>query len=68
MDDFDFIKAFADVDILQVEAVGEVVGRTAAAVFKGMIAAGLSHEEAFKIIQMAMRALFASLAPRGTSS
>lgn len=67
MDDFDFIKAFADVDILQVEAVGEVIGRASGALFRGMINAGLSHEEAFQVIKITLHELFASFVPGGTS-
>lgn len=67
MDDFDFIKAFADVDILQVEAVGEVIGRASGALFRGMINAGLSHEEAFQVIKIAVHELFSSLTLGGAS-
>jgi hypothetical protein len=63
MDDFDFIKAFAGVDVLQVEAVGEVVGRVMAKIFVGMVDAGLSHDDAHLILRNGMIELFRSLRP-----
>lgn len=60
-DDFDFIKAFADVDVLQVEAVGVVVGRAIGALTKGMIEAGLSERAARMIVGVGMAELFKSL-------
>jgi hypothetical protein len=60
MDDFDFIKAFAGVDVLQVEAVGEVVGRVMAKIFVGMVDAGLSEQNATKIIIGAWGEFFSS--------
>ena len=50
MESFDFIKGFVGVDVLQVEAVSEVVGHCVAALFKGMTESGLSEENAHKII------------------
>jgi hypothetical protein len=60
MDDFDFIKAFADVEILQVEAVGQVVGRVMGKIYLGMIDAGLSEQTATKIIIGAWGEFFSS--------
>lgn len=60
MDDFDFVKGFADVDLLQVEAVGHVVGRVIGVLFNGMVEAGMSEENAHAIIRNAMAALFDS--------
>lgn len=57
-DDFDFIKAFADVDVLQVEAVGVVVGRAIGALTKGMIEAGVSERSARLIVGYATAELF----------
>lgn len=64
MDEFDFIKAFTDVDLLQVEAVGKVVGRTIGVLFKGMVEVGVSEEDAHRIIQRGMRELFMAMLPR----
>lgn len=62
-DEFDFIKAFADVDILAVEAVGMVVGRTIASAYNGMIAAGLTEGQADHIVRTVVSELFRSLRP-----
>lgn len=53
MDDFDFLKAFVNVDILKVEAVGEVVGRAIGSLFKGMVAAGVEEHTAIAILTSA---------------
>lgn len=63
MDEFDFIKGFADVDLLAVEAVGKVVGRTVGVLFNGMVEVGVSEENAHKIIRCGMAELFGSLRP-----
>lgn len=70
MDDFDFLKAFIDVDILKVEAVGEVIGRTIGALFKGMIAAGVEENTAGMIITAAFTVAMDAILkrpPGGTS-
>lgn len=65
MSDFDFIKGFAGVDILQAEAIAEVIGRVVAALFKGMVAAGMSEVDAYRIIRGAMAEMARStLVPR----
>jgi hypothetical protein len=56
MSDFDFIKAFADVNLLEVEAVGKVVG----VVFEGMIEVGVSEQNAHRIIRGAVAELLRS--------
>jgi hypothetical protein len=60
MSDFDFIKAFADVNILEVEAVGKVVGRVVGVVFEGMIEVGVSEQNAHRIIRGAVAELLRS--------
>jgi sugar (pentulose or hexulose) kinase len=61
MDDFDFIKAFANVSIIEVEVVGDVVGRALGAAFKGMVAAGLSRDDANMVVRSVVRELFAAV-------
>jgi hypothetical protein len=68
MEDFDFIKAFADVEILKVEAIGRVVGRAIGAAFAGMVEAGLSEKQSLSIIKYAMTSVTSALAPRGGGS
>jgi hypothetical protein len=60
MSDFDFIKAFADVNILEVEAVGKVVGRVVGVMFEGMIEVGVSEQNAHRIIRGAVAELLRS--------
>jgi hypothetical protein len=60
MSDFDFIKAFADVNLLEVEAVGKVVGRVVGVVFEGMIEVGVSEQNAHRIIRGAVAELLRS--------
>jgi hypothetical protein len=55
--DFDFIKGFAGVDILEAEAVSEVIGRVVAQLFKGMVAAGMSEPDAHRVIRGAFSEL-----------
>jgi hypothetical protein len=61
MSDFDFIKAFADVNILEVEAVGKVVGHVVGVMFEGMIEAGVSEQNAHRIIRGVVAELFRSI-------
>jgi hypothetical protein len=56
-DEFDFVKAFANIDILQVEAMSAVTGRAIGAVFTGMMAAGLTEKQAGMIIRLAFAEL-----------
>jgi hypothetical protein len=60
MSDFDFIKAFADVNLLEVEAVGKVVGRVVGVLFEGMIEVGVSEQNAHRIIRGAVAELLRS--------
>jgi hypothetical protein len=60
MSDFDFIKAFADVNILEVEAVGKVIGRVVGVLFEGMIEVGVSEQNAHRIIRGAVAELLRS--------
>lgn len=63
MDEFDFIKGFAGVDVLQAEAVAAVIGRVATELFKGMVESGLPENDAHKIIRGALAAMAESLRP-----
>jgi hypothetical protein len=56
-DEFDFVKGFADANLLEVEAVGRVIGAATTALFKGMVAAGLSEEDAHRIVRSAFAEL-----------
>lgn len=58
MGDFDFIKAFAGVDLLAVEAVGTVIGRVEGAIFKGLVEKGVSEDDAHKILRAAHAEFF----------
>jgi homoserine acetyltransferase len=61
MDADPFINALADVDILKVEAVGRVVGRSIGAVRQGMIDASVPEDAANAIIQSAIEAAWAEI-------
>lgn len=67
MEDFDFIKAFTDVDILAVEAIAKIVGRVEAVIFKEMMSEGLTEGQAIRIIKVtihsAISASLSSVAP-----
>jgi hypothetical protein len=58
MEDFDFIKGFADVDILTAEAVAKVIGHVIGSLVIGMVEAGLSEEAASQIINNAVAVMF----------
>jgi hypothetical protein len=58
MEEFDFIKGFAGVDLLSVDAVGKVIGRAIASLFQGMVEAGLDEGVALVIINNAVGAFF----------
>jgi hypothetical protein len=58
MTEFDYFKAFVGIDLLTVSAIGEVIGRMEAAIFKGMIDGGLSETNARRIIHAAHTELF----------
>jgi hypothetical protein len=61
----DFLNALAGVDILEAEAVSEVIGRVVAQLFKGMVAAGMSEPDAHRVIRGAFAELAkATLGPR----
>jgi hypothetical protein len=62
-DHFDFIKGFAGVDILQAEAIAEVIGRVIAALFKGIVAANVSEDDAHRIISSAFAAMARATMP-----
>lgn len=65
MSDFDFIKGLVGVDILQAEAISEVVGRVIASLFKGMVEAGMSEASAHRVVRGAFAELAkATLGPR----
>jgi hypothetical protein len=61
MDNFDdiFVNALAEVDILKVEAVGMVIGRTIGVLYKGMTEAGMPEHIARQIIDQAISEMFA---------
>jgi hypothetical protein len=59
--DFDFIKGFAGVDLLMVEAIGKVVGRAVGVAFEGMIEVGVSEQNAHRIIRSVVAELSRSL-------
>ena len=63
--EFDFIKAFADVDLLQAEAVAKVVGRVHASLFEGMVAGGLSENTAYRILRGAHAEMFQAMLTAG---
>lgn len=63
MSDFDFIKGFAGVNILEAEAVAAVVGRVTAALFKGMTEGGMSDVDAHQVIRSALDAAFVTMRP-----
>lgn len=61
MENFDFVKGFAGVDLLATEAVARVVGRTLGALMKGMCEAGLEDHEAHAVVAMAWREFLIAL-------
>lgn len=62
MDENFFINAFANVDILKVEAVSTVVGRVLASIHKGLLEAGESEEHAAMVMQIISKSFFSALA------
>lgn len=51
MDEADFLKAFMGVDLLAVEGVAKIVGRAEATAFQEMLVAGLTEDQALKVIR-----------------
>jgi len=69
MDEDFWIDKLADVNILQVEAVGKVIGRVTAAVYLGMVDAGIDDVHARAILNSATETFFRVMfeAAKGTS-
>lgn len=63
MNEFDFIKEFGGADPLRVEAVGMLIGHAVAALFKGMVEAGMSEANAHKVIRSAMDSMMRNMFP-----
>lgn len=61
MDDFDFIKAFADVDLLRIGAIARIVGRVQATLFRELVDAGLTEAQALAIMSSTMREFFGAV-------
>ena len=61
MEDFDFIKGFAGIDLLTVDAIGKVIGRTVGVIYIGMLDAGVPVDAAQKIIMDAWGVFFATM-------
>lgn len=58
---YDFIKEFGGADLLAVTAVGTVIGQAVGAVYNGLISAGITDEQAQRIVAAGWRAAFRSL-------
>lgn len=67
MDEFDFVKAFSGVDMLQAGAIAKIVGRIEGELYLGLIDVGLEPDLAIRIMEMTMRSVingFVAAIPR----